>query len=359
TYYRAQKYPQAQTALQRFLVLGDTPADRAAAWLWIGKCYAAIGNQEEARKSWQEAAAIDALEYYGIRAQQLLNNVSPFTGPTNYDLGYDLNLERPQAESWLREKFGIAPEVDLTGLGELANSPQFQRADLLWRLGFLIEGRSEFETLRQSLENDPINLYRLMNHTLEIGAYRTAIFAARRLLDLAGLTPAQTLEAPSYFNHIRFGLYYKPLVMDIATQENLHPLLLFSLIRQESFFESFVQSSAGAYGLMQLMPSTAADLASRYDWPSDFQEEDLLNPGVNIRLGARYLALQRDYFNGNWYAALAAYNAGPGNAKIWLDLAGGDPDLFLEIIRFPETQNYIRQVAEFLELYTRIYERKP
>lgn len=107
------------------------------------------------------------------------------------------------------------------------------------------------------------------------------------------------------------------------------------------------------------MPSTAVDLVNRYGWPPDFQERDLLNPGVNVRLGARYLALQRDYFNNNWYAALAAYNAGPGNAKIWLDLAGGDPDLFLEIIRFPETQNYIRQVAEFLELYTRIYERKP
>lgn len=359
TYYRAQKYAQAQTALQRFLVLGDTPADRAAAWLWIGKTYAAMGNLEEARKAWQEAAAIDTLEYYGIRAQQLLNNTPPLTGPVNYDLGYDLEQERPQAEAWLREKFGIAPEIDLKDVGELANSPQFQRADLLWRLGFFIEARSEFEALRQSLENDPVNLYRLMNHTLELGAYRTAIFAARRLLDLTGLTPAQTLEAPPYFNHIRFGLYYKPLIMEAATRENLHPLLLFSLVRQESFFESFVQSSAGAYGLLQLMPSTAADLVNRYGWPPDFQERDLLNPGVNVRLGARYLALQRDYFNNNWYAALAAYNAGPGNAKIWLDLAGGDPDLFLEIIRFPETQNYIRQVAEFLELYTRIYERKP
>jgi soluble lytic murein transglycosylase len=359
TYYRAQKYAQALTALQRYLVLGDTPADRAAAWLWIGKCHIANGNLEEAHKAWQEAADIDALEYYGIRAQQLLNDAPPFTGPTHYDLGYDLEQERPQAEAWLREKFGIAPEIDLKDLGELANSPQFQRADLLWRLGYFIEARSEFEALRQSLENDPVNLYRLMNHTLELGAFRTAIFAARRLLDLASLTPAQTLEAPSFFNHIRFGLYYKPLIMEAATRENLHPLLLFSLIRQESFFESFIQSSAGAYGLMQLMPATAADLANRYGWPPDFQEQDLLNPGVNIRLGARYLALQRDYFNGNWYAALAAYNAGPGNAKIWLDLAGDDPDLFLEIIRFPETQNYIRQVAEFLELYTRIYERKP
>ncbi len=358
-YYRAQKYSQALTAFQRFLVLGDTPADRAAAWLWIGKCHLVNGNSEEARQAWQEATSLDPLEYYGIRAKQLLDNSPPFSGPLNYDLGYDLDLERPQAERWLREKFNILPEEDLRGLGVLAENPTFQRADLLWRLGYYIEARNLFETLRQSLENDPVNLYRLMNHTLELGAYRTAIFAARRLLDLTGLTPAQTLEAPAYFNHIRFGLYYKPIVMEAATRENLHPLLLFSLMRQESFFETFVQSSAGAYGLLQLMPATATDLVSRYGWPPDFEEQDLLNPMVNIRLGARYLALQRDYFNNNWYAALAAYNAGPGNAKIWLDLAGGDPDLFLEIIRYPETQNYLRQVAEFLELYTRVYERRP
>ncbi|WP_299028611.1 tetratricopeptide repeat protein [uncultured Thermanaerothrix sp.] len=358
-YYRAQKYPQALTAFQRFLVLGDNPTDRAAAWLWIGKCHLANGNSEEARQAWQEAASLDPLEYYGIRARELLDNAPPFTGPLNYDLGYDLDLERPLAEAWLRERFNISPEEDLAGPGALTANPIFQRADLLWRLGYPIKARDLFEALRQSFENDPANLYRLMNYTLDLGAYRTAIFSARRLLDLAGLPPVQTLEAPAYFNHIRFGLYYKPIVMEAAARENLHPLLIFSLMRQESFFESFVQSSAGAYGLMQLMPATASDLVNRYGWPPNFQEQDLLNPTINIRLGARYLALQRDYFNGNWYAALAAYNAGPGNAKIWLDLAGGDPDLFLEIIRYPETQNYIRQVAEFLELYTRVYERRP
>jgi soluble lytic murein transglycosylase len=58
---------------------------------------------------------------------------------------------------------------------------------------------------------------------------------------------------------------------------------------------------------------------------------------ISIRMGARYLARQRDYFNGNLMAALAAYNAGPGNTEIWLNLANQDTDLFLEIIRYEKT----------------------
>jgi len=359
TYYRAQKVEQALTALQRYLVLGDSPENRAAAWLWIGKCHWALQDPAQAQKAWQEASTQDPLGYYGIRAAQLLSNTPPLTAPANYDLGYDLSLERPQAEAWLRQKLAIPADVDLNTLGELANDPLLQRGDLLWRLGLYTEARNTLETLRKSLENDPVNLYRLMNHALDLGAYRIAIFAARRLVDLSGLAESQTLEAPAYFNHIRFGLYYRDVIVEAAARENIHPLLLFSIIRQESFFEDYVQSSAGAVGLMQLMPSTAADLAKRLNWPPNYQEADLLNPQVNVFLGARYLAMQRDYFGGDLYAALAAYNAGPGNAKIWHDLASGDPDLFVEIIRYPETRNYITQIATFLEYYVRVYQRRP
>jgi soluble lytic murein transglycosylase len=60
-----------------------------------------------------------------------------------------------------------------------------------------------------------------------------------------------------------------------------------------------------------------------------------------------------------WYAALAAYNGGPGNAIAWKELANGDPDLFLEVVRFEETRNYIRGISEIFSLYRRIYDRTP
>jgi soluble lytic murein transglycosylase len=107
------------------------------------------------------------------------------------------------------------------------------------------------------------------------------------------------------------------------------------------------------------MPATGAEVATRMGWPENYTDSDLYLPAINLRLGARYLANQRDYFGGDLYPALAAYNAGPGNSAIWYNLSGGDPDLFLEIIRFNETRLYIRQIAEFMNIYRLLYERAP
>jgi soluble lytic murein transglycosylase len=126
------------------------------------------------------------------------------------------------------------------------------------------------------------------------------------------------------------------------------------VIRQESFFEGFVTSEASAGGLMQLMPATGQELADRYDWPPEYTPEDLMNPAINLRLGASYLSEQYHYF-GDLYVALAAYNAWPGNANIWRELAGDDPDVFLELIRFDETRTYLIQIAEFMNLYRILY----
>ena len=80
---------------------------------------------------------------------------------------------------------------------------------------------------------------------------------------------------------------------------------------------------------------------------------------VSIRLGARYLARQRDAFDGDLFTALAAYNGGPGNAAIWRDLSGHDPDLFLEVIRIKESRDYITQIYEFFNLYRLVYQKNP
>jgi len=106
---------------------------------------------------------------------------------------------------------------------------------------------------------------------------------------------------------------------------------------------------------MQIIPSTGEQVAKLTGWPPDFTAEDLYRPLVSIRLGADYLAMQRQAFDGDMYAALAAYNAGPGNASYWLGLADGDPDLFLEIVSFEETRNHIRSVYELFTIYRNLY----
>jgi soluble lytic murein transglycosylase len=126
-------------------------------------------------------------------------------------------------------------------------------------------------------------------------------------------------------------------------------------VRQESLFEGFVHSSAGARGLMQIMPATGESIAEQMGWPTGYNNESLYSPYVSVRLGTFYLHSNRRYLDGNLYAALAAYNAGPGNAAIWKNLAGSDPDLLLEIIRFQETRDYIRGIYEIYSTYRSIY----
>jgi len=191
---------------------------------------------------------------------------------------------------------------------------------------------------------------------LEIGLYRTSIFAARQVLTLARLESQQaSLTGPAYFNHVRYGLYYHDLIIAEAQTYGHDPLFMFSVIRQESLFEGFVRSTAGAHGLMQVIPSTGSQIATELNWPPAFESEDLYRPNVSVRFGAYYLDKNRRQLGNNAYAGLAAYNAGPGNAIVWKNLAGDDPDLLLEIIRFQETRDYIRFIYEIFDVYRSLY----
>jgi soluble lytic murein transglycosylase len=110
---------------------------------------------------------------------------------------------------------------------------------------------------------------------------------------------------------------------------------------------------------MQIIPSTGADQANKLGWPPLYEDTMLYQPNVSLRLGAHYLATNRDLLGGDLYAALAAYNAGPGNADAWRGLSGSDPDLFLETIRFAETRDYIRGIYENYRMYVQLYETIP
>ena len=108
---------------------------------------------------------------------------------------------------------------------------------------------------------------------------------------------------------------------------------------------------------MQVIPATGDLIAAQLGWPPDYESSDLYRPYVSVRFGTYYLAQQRVRFDGRDDVALAGYNGGPGNAELWLEAAGDDPDLFLETVRFEETQNYLKQIAEFLNIYKLVYAR--
>ena len=358
-YYRLADYAHALTVFQRMLALSTLTSDQSQAYFWIGKTQNELSDAQAADAAFTQAAQDDPTGYYTERAKEILQNKSPLEPITNFDLGFDLASERSEAETWLRSTFSIPPETNLSSPGLLADDPRLKRGDAFWELGLYSQASAEFLSMSSEFVKDPANSFRLLDHLVNLGFYRQAITTSRQILDAANLNDAETLTAPIYFTHIRFGPYFKEIVMPEAEKNGLPPLLLLSVIRQESLFEGFAESSAGAIGMMQIMPATAKDEVVRMAWPPNYSDSDLYRPVISVGLGAHYLARLRDLFDGDIYAALAAYNGGPGNAQAWEEMAKNDPDLLVEVIRPDETRTYLKQIFTFNKIYEQVYQRQP
>lgn len=353
--FRLEDYGGAQSLFVRANQAALSLEQQAQSLFWIAKCQHAQGNDSGAQITWQSVTALDPTGYYSERAKDILAGLAPFEPPASYQPDFDVAAERQEAEAWIRSTFSLPADTDLSQPGPLLQDARFVRGTELWNLGEYEAARSEFESLRAELVADPANSYRLANYLVDLGLYRTGIFAAREVLNMAGMSDAATFNAPVYFNRLRFGLYYKEMVEPESRGEGIDPLFVYSMMRQESLFEGFVTSSAGAFGLLQIVPSTGQEMATLSGWPPNFTSDDLYRPVVSIRLGVDYLARQLNAFDDDLYAALAAYNAGPGNAQYWQGQAKGDPDLFVEIVQFEETRNHIRSIYELYDIYRDLY----
>jgi len=353
--YRLDNYTSALEKFQRVLLLGGTPSISAATQLWIGKTYKKLGKPEEAENAWKLASTTDPTGYYSIRSLELISNLAPYATRSEINLETNLEQERYIAEIWMQKTFSLPVDTNFTAIDNLFEDNNFKQAVALWNLGLYENARNKFELVRETNNQDALNLFRLSNYFTEIGLYRSALLCSRQILQLANMDDYQTLNAPLWFNHIRFGNYYSDLVKENAEKYNFDPILILSLIRQESFYEGFISSSAGAIGVMQIMPATGDEISQNIKWPENYTQNDLYIPSVNIRFGVSYLARMRELFNNDLFAALAAYNAGPGNVLNWEDQANNDPDLLLEIIPFEETRRYITNIYEFYHLYEHFY----
>ena len=148
---------------------------------------------------------------------------------------------------------------------------------------------------------------------------------------------------------LRFPLRYVDLVQQHAG--DIHPSWILAVIMAESSFRPTAQSHAGAQGLMQLMPTTAAWVAELMQY-ENFDPQMTWQPATNIALGSFYLNRLKAEFNGNLQTALAAYNAGQGNVARWLSDPALSPDgTTLSHIPFPETAHYLRRVNTNQRIY--------
>jgi soluble lytic murein transglycosylase len=159
--------------------------------------------------------------------------------------------------------------------------------------------------------------------------------------------PAEVLQ-------VIFPLTYWDSIRRNSAAHDLDPYVMAALIAQESTFDPGAHSSANAWGLMQIVPSTGRRLAPAIGIRR-FRTPMLTNADTNIRLGTLYFSRLVEQFGGTYYA-LASYNAGESRVVRWKsERPGLDEDEFIDDIPFPETQNYVKRILGTAEDYRRLY----
>lgn len=149
---------------------------------------------------------------------------------------------------------------------------------------------------------------------------------------------------------LRFPIVHSDHITRAAKNTQIDPAFIFALTRQESAFVANARSSAGALGLMQLMPDTAKLVAKKHQM-SLKHANAVLEPSTNIQLGSRYLRMMLNNYEDNAILATAAYNAGPGRIKKWLPTSEMEADSWIETIPFKETREYVKNVMTYMVIY--------
>ncbi|HSR33209.1 MAG TPA: transglycosylase SLT domain-containing protein [Anaerolineae bacterium] len=330
----------------------------ARALYWLGKLEGAEDSRLE-NKHWDQLVDQHPGDHYALRATQIRSQASMTSSRfVTEPLGifpWDANEAEAQLLHWLDGWTEVPTSTDTSPLeltATLGQMPSLQRAQALLEIGLRKEAIAEFEGVLSAAWNDPLALGRLalFFHDQDLHG-----LAARCAIRLATLWPeGQLNDAPQALKRLAYPLVYTDLLSAESQKRSLDPLLLASLIRQESLFEPSAESSAGARGLSQVMPATGRQLA-RHLGMDNYTEDDLYRPHVSIELGAYYLATQLQIFDDQILVALAAYNGGPGNTQRWLDAAAGDLDLFVETITAEESRRYLRRVYEGYVIYETLY----
>lgn len=165
------------------------------------------------------------------------------------------------------------------------------------------------------------------------------------LSGIAALGAYAVIEEPPWYARLRYPLHYEHIIASHAENYGIDGALLAAVIYRESKFDPEAISSSGAVGLMQLLPNTADGIAS-FTGGTEFEQDDLYDPELNVRYGSFYLKRLLDRY-GQLELALAAYNAGQSTVDEWLDSSSG--------IVYPETRQYVADIMRIREVYRRSY----
>lgn len=152
-----------------------------------------------------------------------------------------------------------------------------------------------------------------------------------------------------------YPVRYNSYVEKYAEENEIDPMLVYAVIKNESKFNPFARSHRGACGLMQITPKTGEYIAKLLK-EEGYNESHLLIPEISIRYGCFYIAKLSKNYGGDIATTLAAYNAGEGNVKKWIeDGRGEDNRIYEDSIPFGETKKYVKNIKKDYAMYKFLY----
>ena len=343
TYLSQNEYKDALALAKKHdLLSGKTKIMDPRLKFWIGYMYEALDEPKLALGYYENIVFDSPLSYYAIMAVKKIQILKPDSPAVNFyanntikkdqAISFDPKLLDPDFQSslirlkaWAKIDSQRLIKLEVKRLKRhsipsfLVNLPTDKQTD----------AKSDLHLINAQIILDSQNYLSTFRYLYEVLEKKEVVFN-RALLEI---------------------LYPKPYLDELSRtlkKDTLDPIIVLSLIRQESVFNPLARSPVGARGLMQLMPATARRLRR------SVRDKHLVNPNINIELGTKYFKGLVKRYDGNLVYVLAAYNAGEGRVERWKDnLFDSDAPILknIESIPFLETRNYVKLIFRNIFFY--------
>ena len=333
-HYHNGRYPDVAELFERAVRTHPATYYTPGFLYWAGRARTAIGQKEQARELYAEAVRRFKHSYHGQKAAEALNLVEGGASSTH-----------------------PAPAAEVDAGGDIPD-PLFSRARELLLVDRLEEAADELKRA----PTRPAVRATLAWIDWRLGNYRNAIVNMQRAYP--GWVGEAGDDLPPGVWQILYPLNYSEVIVARARQEGLDPALVAALIWQESAFDPTAVSTAGARGLMQILPPTGRVVSRKLARAAGKKAAarkrppapNLNDPATALALGTHYFRLMLDRFGGRVEMALAAYNAGPTRVNSWVAARPNmSAEEFVESIPFVETRAYVMNILEHQEQYRRLY----
>lgn len=331
-YYKLSKWDEALKSLQQMKEQVKDPSDKARASFWLGRTLKALGREPDAKKEFETLVQDDPLGYYGMMAnRELQRNFAP------------LKVQGKELE-----------DLSLLGVSEL--DPQL-RLITEWLIAV---HEKPFAEKVLNIAVDDLKKRHLVPEDTWLAVFSGYARTGLYLPLFSALGALDPKVKDKLLNDHPDLLFPKPFaeIISAASQKSGTPQeFIFSIIRQESAFNPEARSPVDAFGLMQLLPSIAKQLAQRHNLEYN-EAADLFKPEINIPLGAYELRALMKKYDDQFILAVSGYNANDSAIRGWIKTRfREDPLEFIEEVPYEETRAYIKLTMRNYVFYRRLLDQ--